>query len=119
MKKQDPLANLRAFKAETGYTHAHAVASGQWHVYSVDKCEVCGCDVQAANSVKINTFSAEDMIAAGFTIAAPPAEGGYSELHECATCDACCYDAAAPERAREAAKARELEQGSVRRSRSS
>lgn len=68
-------------------------------VFSIDTCEVCGCEVLAPNGVGTNVSPAELEYLGLKGRDAFPDEGGYSELHGCATCSACCYDSDARSKA--------------------
>lgn len=85
------IGKLRAFAKADGYTHFEKVERNFVQFYSIDECEVCGCEVQAANPVKV-VATPHEAASAGLIEKRAPDEGGWSDLHGCATCSACCYD---------------------------
>jgi hypothetical protein len=67
--------------------------TGFYLLFAVDKCEVCGAEILAANSVRVRTPDGGRMLRrAHLTPRRPPEEGGWSELHGCTTCGECCYE---------------------------
>lgn len=83
--------SIKAFARLCEFTHAEPIkGSPMFKFYSIDKCEVCDCDVQAANAVNVKATEAQ-VKAAGITVAPAPEEGGWSDKHGAATCGECCY----------------------------
>jgi hypothetical protein len=85
------IRKLRAFAKQCGYTHFEVAERGFLRFYSVDECEVCGDQVGGVNGVKV-VATQHEALSAGLIQMSAPDEGGYSELHECSTCSACCYN---------------------------
>jgi hypothetical protein len=70
-------------------------ARGFVQLFEVTACEVCGAELCAPNGVGLGA-SQEELEAVGLTNRKrPDDEGGYSEIHEAATCSPCCYDVSA------------------------
>lgn len=85
--------DLRKLAAD--YKHFSAdIGRGQFHLFNVTECEICGCELLDVNAINISgPSSTDDLLKAGLTFRSEPFdEGGYSELHECSTCSECCYD---------------------------
>lgn len=89
---------LKSYAKQAGYTHAEVTGPNTLLLYAIEECEVCGCEIAAANSVTVHSKFKHDAVRAGLTVMESPSEGGYSDIHEGSTCDACCYDANAAER---------------------
>jgi hypothetical protein len=68
-------------------------------LFDVTACELCHVEICAPNGVGVGA-SREELEAVGLTNRKRPGdEGGYSEMHEAATCTPCCYDPVATRRA--------------------
>lgn len=90
------ISALRAFAKRSGYTHFVKAERNFLQFYSQEHCEVCEDLVMAVNPIKVVT-TPHEALSAGLVDGRgaggrEPEEGGYSELHECATCSACCYN---------------------------
>ena len=68
--------------------------TGFYLLFTIEKCEICGGELLGANSVRVRTFDGGRMLRAAHLTPkkAPQDEGGWSELHGCATCSECCYE---------------------------
>ena len=66
--------------------------NGFTQVFNIDHCEVCGCEVEGPNGVGVDVSPAMLAKAGMEGRDKKPIDGGWSELHECATCITCCYD---------------------------
>lgn len=74
----------------TPHTHYHP-ESQTW--FTLDTCEHCGGDVQAANAVKVSKDQQLKLVAMGVTIVDTlPVEGFYSEETQGEQCENCIND---------------------------
>ena len=83
------MSKLKTFAKQSGYTHAEVTGPSKLLLYTVEECDVCGCECSAANSVTVHHFNRADARNAGLLVMEAPEESGWSELHEAATCSEC------------------------------
>ena len=84
---------LKTFAASAGHTHAAPnLQRGYITLYSLDACEVCGCQLMAANSINVRA-TINEAVEADLTVAlTQPEEGGHCETLGKTTCITCYVD---------------------------
>jgi hypothetical protein len=87
------VSGLRAYAKHCGYTHFEKSDGPFLLFYSMDECEVCGCELQAANSIKV-VGKVENAKRAGLTEMRAPDEGGHCEALGLSTCPGCYVEEA-------------------------
>jgi len=71
------------------WSHFHVDAAGRITGFTLDRCETCGGEIQAPNSVNLHEPPAR-LLALGLTQAAKlPPEGFYNEETDREACDRC------------------------------
>lgn len=86
-----PRMNLQTLAKEYHYFLLTPDDNGFTQVFNVDRCEVCGCEVEGPNGVGVSSTPSELAMVGMIGRNEKPIDGGYSELHQAATCTDCCY----------------------------
>jgi len=83
---------LRSLAVNWGYSNATQGNQPELiTLFSVETCEVCDCEIQAANAIGV-VATLEDAKRAGLTVGPRLEEGGHCEAIGVTTCGA-CYEA--------------------------
>jgi len=87
---------MNALKFLKQYKHYAKIGKGfasGFDLFDVSSCEICGAELRDPNGCNVSGVTRLDLVKAGLTERkAPLDEGGWSEMHELATCTECCYD---------------------------
>ena len=86
------LKSLRQCVGDLKYFDPATRKGNMVEVFNISKCEICEIDLSASNGFSVGDADVE-LEAIGLKARARPLdEGGYSELHDLATCSECCYN---------------------------
>lgn len=68
---------MRIDIGKLGYTHYFVDARGNYHLFEMDRCENCGAEIQAANSMQLTGVNPERLAEYGLERVDKLPEQGY------------------------------------------